>query len=85
MVSSLQHFQSLLLLLPPLHQLERMITNEFPALREPTSGRLRSREIELHPGFYVDWDETPDETIGPLANAVGEYVVGLIEAKRGAA
>ena len=49
------------------------------------SGRHFINEVEVHPGFYVDWDETPDETIGPLANAVGEYVVGLIEAKRGAA
>ena len=36
-------------------------------------------EIELHPGFYVDWDETPDQTIEPLAQAYGEYIQRVVD------
>ena len=35
-------------------------------------------EVEIHPGYYVDWDEAPDETIEPLAEAYGEYLVELL-------
>ncbi|KOO21928.1 hypothetical protein Ctob_001850 [Chrysochromulina tobinii] len=35
-------------------------------------------EIEIHPGYYVDWDDTPDETIEPLARAYGEYITRVL-------
>ena len=35
-------------------------------------------EVELHPGFYVDWDADPDATIEPLARAYGEHVCSLL-------
>mmetsp|Transcript_9299 Transcript_9299/g.20370 ORF Transcript_9299/g.20370 Transcript_9299/m.20370 type:complete len:90 (+) Transcript_9299:28-297(+) len=30
-------------------------------------------QVELHPGFYVDVDAAPDETIEPLAHAYGAH------------
>ena len=41
-------------------------------------------EVEIHPGYYVDWDETRDRTIEPLANAYGEYVTQLLTERRSA-
>jgi hypothetical protein len=35
-------------------------------------------EVELHPGFYVDWDPDPDATIEPLAHAYGEHCCTLL-------
>ena len=37
-----------------------------------TLPRYVLNEVELHPGFYVDWDPDPDATIEPLAHAYGE-------------
>ena len=47
----------------------------------PLEGPLRHfiNEIEIHPGYYVDWDDTPDETIEPLADAYGAYIVRVLE------
>ena len=36
-------------------------------------------EVEVHPGFYVDWDADPDATLEPLGRAYGEYVSLLLE------
>ena len=46
----------------------------------PLSGPNRHfiNEVEIHPGYYVDWDETPDETLGPLAQAYGEYITQIL-------
>ncbi len=35
-------------------------------------------EIEIHPGFYVDWDDEPDATLEPLAAAYGDYIQQLL-------
>ena len=35
-------------------------------------------EVELHPGFYVDWDPEPDATSEPLAHAYGEHCCTLL-------
>ena len=40
--------------------------------------RIEVNEVEIHPGYYVDWDETPDETLGPLAQAYGEYITQIL-------
>ena len=50
----------------------------------PLTGPCRHfiNEVEIHPGYYVDWDDTPDETIVPLANAYGEYLTRLFEERR---
>ena len=52
----------------------------------PLSGPNRHfiNEVEIHPGYYVDWDETPDRTIEPLARAYGEYVTQLLTERRSA-
>ena len=52
----------------------------------PLTGSARHfiNEIEIHPGYYVDWDATPDETIGPLARAYGEYLVQVLAERRAA-
>jgi hypothetical protein len=39
-------------------------------------------EVEIQPGFYVDWDTQPDRTIEPLADAYGEYLTRVIQARR---
>ena len=46
----------------------------------PLSGPLRHfiNEIEIHPGYYVDWDDDPDQTIEPLARAYGEYITRIL-------
>ena len=53
----------------------------------PLTGPTRHfiNEIEIHPGYYVDWDPTPDLTIEPLANAYGTYLTRLINERRDAA
>ncbi len=53
----------------------------------PLAGPSRHfiNEVEIHPGYYVDWDETPDETIVPLAEAYGDYLTKLFKEKRGVA
>ena len=45
-------------------------------------GRHFINEIEIHPGYYVDWDATPDDTLEPLGRAYGEYLVRLLTDKR---
>jgi hypothetical protein len=39
-------------------------------------------EIEIQPGYYVDWDLQPDQTIEPLADAYGDYLARVIQARR---
>jgi len=39
-------------------------------------------EVEIQPGFYVDWDDDPDRTIEPLADAYGEYLVQVLQERR---
>ena len=53
----------------------------------PLTGPTRHfiNEVEIHPGYYVDWDETPDETIEPLARAYGEYLTTLFADRAAAA
>ena len=50
----------------------------------PLTGPTRHfiNEVEIHPGYYVDWDETPDLTIDPLAHAYGEYATQLLADRR---
>ena len=50
----------------------------------PLAGPARHfiNEIEIHPGYYVDWDATPDETLEPLGRAYGEYLVQLLTERR---
>ena len=52
----------------------------------PLAGPQRHfiNEVEIHPGYYVDWDPTPDETIAPLAEAYGEYITRLLTERRAA-
>ena len=52
----------------------------------PLAGPQRHfiNEVEIHPGYYVDWDPTPDETIAPLAQAYGEYITRLLTERRAA-
>ena len=42
-------------------------------------------EVEIHPGYYVDWDATPDLTLDALGKAYGEYIMRLLEERRAAA
>ena len=50
----------------------------------PLDGPTRHfiNEIEIHPGYYVDWDDTPDLTIEPLARAYGDYLTMLAGERR---
>lgn len=65
----------------PERKLQRAIAERTHA---PLEGPLRHfiNEIEIHPGYYVDWDDTPDETIEPLARAYGEYITRVLGDKR---
>ena len=69
---------------PPAKRLKRSQQEHAAA---PLTGPSRHfiNEVEIHPGYYVDWDETPDETIAPLAAAYGEYLVKLLAEKRASA
>ena len=53
----------------------------------PLTGASRHfiNEIEIHPGYYVDWDDTPDETIAPLADAYGRYLTRVLGERQHAA
>jgi hypothetical protein len=68
---------------PPQKRLKRSMDTHS---RAPLTGTHRHfiNEVEIHPGYYVDWDETPDETIGPLADAYGEYLVQLLSERTSA-
>ena len=57
----------------PQKRLKRSMNDHATA---PLTGPHRHfiNEVEIHPGYYVDWDETPDETFEPLAQAYGEYI-----------
>lgn len=61
----------------PERKLQRSLAERTHA---PLVGSLRHfiNEIEIHPGYYVDWDDTPDETIEPLARAYGEYITRVL-------
>ena len=53
----------------------------LPAIPTPNQAPLEEyvlNEVELHPGFYVDWDPDPDATIEPLAHAYGEHCCTLL-------
>jgi hypothetical protein len=56
-------------------------TLPLPAIPTPNQAPLEEyvlNEVELHPGFYVDWDPDPDATIEPLAHAYGEHCCTLL-------
>ena len=50
----------------------------------PLTGSQRHfiNEVEIHPGYYVDWDATPDATLEPLGKAYGDYIVRLLTERR---
>ena len=63
---------------PPQKRLRR-------SMREQAEAPLEAyvlNEVELHPGFYVDWDADPDATIEPLARAYGEHCCALLAEAR---
>ena len=49
-----------------------------PLILRLSTPRYVLNEVELHPGFYVDWDPDPDATIDPLAHAYGEHCCTLL-------
>lgn len=60
---------------PPQKRLKRSMQDHAEA---PLDQYLIN-EVEVHPGFYVDWDADPDATLEPLGRAYGEYVSLLLE------
>ena len=60
---------------PPQKRLKRSMQDHAEA---PLDEYLIN-EVEVHPGFYVDWDADPDATLEPLGRAYGEYVSLLLE------
>ena len=64
---------------PPQKKLARAMAAHADGAPLSGDGAHIINEIELHPGFYVDWDETPDQTIEPLAQAYGEYIQRVVD------
>ncbi|KAL1495890.1 hypothetical protein AB1Y20_014534 [Prymnesium parvum] len=63
-------------LAPPMKKLKAAMAHGSALVGEP--GGYFINEVELHPGFFVDWDSDPDKTIVPLAHAYGAYIQSLL-------
>ena len=59
---------------------QKKLKRAWTCTAAPLTGSQRHfiNEVEIHPGYYVDWDATPDATLEPLGKACSDYIVRLL-------